>query len=743
MGIKASGNPQTGGNVLQVNYLNSLNPFVQTGSSFEIGKNLSSSDFYSFSATAGQTVTLAATPATAGSPLQMTLDSATGSPLATGKSVTNGNVGSFIENFSVPTTGTYDVVISAASGVPYSLVVTRNADFNSGANSTSVGAQKLGGTDGALGSVAVAGTKDYYSINLSAGEGIALQISTLGGGAASQFTDNLVPSFLFVSPAGTTLLTGTAGHAYDQLAATAGTYSIQVLGSSSTVGEYFLGITTDLTPPTVSITPILPNPSANPISSIQIVFNEPVTGMSLGDLSLTLAAGANLLTSAQTLTTSDNKTFTLNNLSSLTTATGTYTITASANNNITDQNGFPLATGASANFTIGTGGGGPAPEVAAVYVSGGNSWSSAFYQYLANAGLGNSLGYAIPGGANQLQILPWSDLTSIAIVFTQSVTVNTAQSGLALVGSTDLPAVPSLNSAAFQYNSATDTATWTFANPLTTDKFLLCIPAVAVTNGSGTALDGDWTNPGGLGAASTFPSGNGTAGGNFNFRFNVVPGDVNGDSVVTGADGTAVRLNLGQSTGSGGYSPNQDVDGDGSITTNDMSDVRTALLNRLPNTEPIAPFGGFQSQSSGSGTQSASGSTKASAPPTKPADATARPADRHPGTVHPLSKEVVTLILTDPIAAGPGQSGAAVPNSASSKNGAGASSAGDSASSAKKSPAAALHSTATIASAAAKSPRAVSSGPLPTADAATLAAIHDALLEQFDYSRSRKRVASG
>jgi len=91
--------------------------------------------------------------------------------------------------------------------------------------------------------------------------------------------------------------------------------------------------------------------------------------------------------------------------------------------------------------------------------------------------LGGSLGYSLPGGKNQLQILPWDNLTTVSVVFTQNVTVNTAQAGLALVGSPDLPAVPSLGAATFSYNSSTDTATWTFASPLTTDKYLLCIPS--------------------------------------------------------------------------------------------------------------------------------------------------------------------------------------------------------------------------------------------------------------------------
>ena len=68
------------------------------------------------------------------------------------------------------------------------------------------------------------------------------------------------------------------------------------------------------------------------------------------------------------------------------------------------------------------------------------------------------------------------------------------------------------------------------------DKYLYHIPSAAVTNGLGAALDGEFTT-----TTSNFPSGDGTAGGDFNFRFNILPGDVDQNGVVTGLDGGDVR----------------------------------------------------------------------------------------------------------------------------------------------------------------------------------------------------------
>ena len=65
-----------------------------------------------------------------------------------------------------------------------------------------------------------------------------------------------------------------------------------------------------------------------------------MSGFTKSSLSFTLGNGPNLLASSQTLTTSDNKTFTLNNLTSLTTAVGTYTLTfTAAGSGVTDAVG--------------------------------------------------------------------------------------------------------------------------------------------------------------------------------------------------------------------------------------------------------------------------------------------------------------------------------------------------------------------------------------------------------------------
>ncbi|MCC6124661.1 MAG: right-handed parallel beta-helix repeat-containing protein [Pirellulales bacterium] len=109
--------------------------------------------------------------------------------------------------------------------------------------------------------------------------------------------------------------------------------------------------TVDLAPPTVAITPVAPNPRQTPLGQIQIVFNEAVTGPTLAHLSLTRNGGGNLLTAAQTLSTSDNVNWTLGNLSGLTNLGGNYVLTLTAATAIKDLAGNPLPSGAVENWS--------------------------------------------------------------------------------------------------------------------------------------------------------------------------------------------------------------------------------------------------------------------------------------------------------------------------------------------------------------------------------------------------------
>jgi hypothetical protein len=109
------------------------------------------SDYYSLTLGAGQTVTLGVT----GTNVILELQDANGMVVATGRSLTT-NLNQVINNFRATTAGTYYAAVRGAAGtmgVNYTLVVTRNADFDTERNDTAATAQDITGTVGALGHV--------------------------------------------------------------------------------------------------------------------------------------------------------------------------------------------------------------------------------------------------------------------------------------------------------------------------------------------------------------------------------------------------------------------------------------------------------------------------------------------------------------------------------------------------------------------------------------------------------------
>lgn len=183
----------------------------------------------------------------------------------------------------------------------------------------------------------------------------------------------------------------------------------------------------------------------------------------------------------------------------------------------------------------------PPPRVTAVWV-GGTSWTASFRNFLAARGMGDAtFGYAVPAGPGQLDELPWGNVNQFSIRFDKDVLV------LDLDGSAD-----------------------------------------GVVDNAAAALDGDWG-----GVADTFPSGDGTAGGDFRFRLNLLNGDANRDGRTNGIDWIDLRRRLRRSTpapGAGvtGYTVFHDLTADGVIGTPDMLVIRRNLLQTLPSTEPGA-----------------------------------------------------------------------------------------------------------------------------------------------------------
>ncbi len=113
-----------------------------------------------------------------------------------------------------------------------------------------------------------------------------------------------------------------------------------------------LQVTIDATAPTAAFVAVSPDPHANPVSNIALTFSEVVSGLNLNAFSLSRDGGANLLSDAQTLSTTDNIQWTLGNLSSITTMPGFYTLVLISNMSPVIDVAGNVAGGAHDTFTV-------------------------------------------------------------------------------------------------------------------------------------------------------------------------------------------------------------------------------------------------------------------------------------------------------------------------------------------------------------------------------------------------------
>jgi len=218
------------------------------------------------------------------------------------------------------------------------------------------------------------------------------------------------------------------------------------------------------------------------------------------------------------------------------------------------------------------------PTVTDVSVASTN-WSSSFYDYLETASLGSE-GYSIPVGSSaQTQSLPWENIDQIKVSFSEDVNVDEAD--LSLSGVNNI----SYQFDSFFYDAFNYVATWTLENPLVADRLMLDLDADGldpVTDLSGNILDGEWVDN-----VTNGPSGNGSAGGDFEFSFNVVPGDVDQNQYVTYYDYIFTRAREGQDTSGPNYSAFYDIDGSGLIDATDWMNVLGHLASTLPAGQPM------------------------------------------------------------------------------------------------------------------------------------------------------------
>jgi hypothetical protein len=220
-------------------------------------------------------------------------------------------------------------------------------------------------------------------------------------------------------------------------------------------------------------------------------------------------------------------------------------------------------------------------HVTQVFVNGQGLTANAAFRTASGAEVG--FGYPVPGGAAQTRSIPWvSGVNAVSIRFDQDMTGILDQADLSVRGSAG-----TIATTGYTYDPTTKTGTWTLAAPVTIDKLRLVLSAAGIAG-----LDGEWVNPAtATPAGDTYPSGDGTAGGDFDFRINVLRGDATGEGRVDAIDLADVKRRLGRRpgdgvTGGGAYSIFADMNPDAFINALDLAAVKQRLGNRLPTPDP-------------------------------------------------------------------------------------------------------------------------------------------------------------
>jgi hypothetical protein len=147
----------------------------------------------------------------------------------------------------------------------------------------------------------------------------------------------------------------------------------------------------------------------------------------------------------------------------------------------------------------------------------------------------------VDGSEEQLRTIPVGAPDQISVRFTKEVAIPlSTQSDVSeiLIALNRVVELPGVLGFIGPMEANDFIATWTLDAPLEAAQYLLRLSDSIVDN-QGDALDGEWTNPASIlssVSSSTFPSGNRVKGGDFEFVFTVLPGDLNRDNVVNGLD---------------------------------------------------------------------------------------------------------------------------------------------------------------------------------------------------------------
>ena len=194
-------------------------------------------------------------------------------------------------------------------------------------------------------------------------------------------------------------------------------------------------------------------------------------------------------------------------------------------------------------------------------IAGSSQWTTGFIDAVDGAGVGtgNKLGLSLPG-ASQLKNLPQNNINKLYVKFSENVSASFSSAKVSLIG-TNLADYMATATVVYGVDGA-DIATITFSSPIANDALRLSI-LDTLTDAAGNRLDGEWTD------GSSASSGNGNSTGQFNFRIDVLPGDVNDSNGVNSTDLLATH-GMNGTVNSKIADAYFDINGNGSVNSTDL-----------------------------------------------------------------------------------------------------------------------------------------------------------------------------
>jgi hypothetical protein len=199
-------------------------------------------DWYEFSLADGEYATIAGSRLGTTGTHQIELYNSSGALLATGSSAVNASnmISRYRDNTTNGTRDLYRVKVSG-DAAEYSLVVTRNSDFDREGNDALATAQDFYKSVGVFGFATT--VPDIYRFNASPGDEINFSASLPAGGS-NLFENGLISGtsnqfeMLLIDPAGAKVAIGTS--AVTHLVSEGGTWYLSVRAKSGAGGEYFV-----------------------------------------------------------------------------------------------------------------------------------------------------------------------------------------------------------------------------------------------------------------------------------------------------------------------------------------------------------------------------------------------------------------------------------------------------------------------------------------------------------------------